>query len=168
MRLAARPLRPARSMMLAGLALLTGVVPTAAQDSVPFRAGMLITQSTRITPGTYEVAGAVSLDSALITVRGSAIDLDMTGVILRGIPIESDPDRARGVAVLIDGGSDVTLRGGVIRGYRFGVLARGTRGLRLFDNDLSYSWKPRLFSLVGHESLLDWMSTTPPARWSGN
>jgi hypothetical protein len=52
----------------------------------------------------------------------------------------------------------VTIRGGVVRGYRFGILARGTRGLQVLDTDLSYNWKPRLFSQVGHESLVDWLS----------
>ena len=32
------------------------------------------------------------------------------------------------------------------------TFARGTRALTLRDNDLSHNWKPRLFSLVGHES----------------
>jgi hypothetical protein len=39
-----------------------------------------------------------------------------------------------------------------------GILARGTRALTLDSNDLSHSWKPRLFSLVEHESLNDWLS----------
>jgi nitrous oxidase accessory protein NosD len=75
-----------------------------------------------------------------------------------GLPPEADPDQASGVALLVDGGSDVTIRGLEARGYRFGILARGTRDLRILDSELSYGWKPRLFSLVGHESLVDWLS----------
>ena len=45
-----------------------------------------------------------------------------------------------------------------IRGYKFGIMARGTRGLSLIDNDLSYNWKPRLYSVIEHESLIDWLS----------
>jgi len=33
-----------------------------------------------------------------------------------------------------------------------------TRGLWLIDNDLSYNWKPRLYSVIEHESLIDWLS----------
>jgi parallel beta-helix repeat protein len=62
------------------------------------------------------------------------------------------------VAIRVDGGTDVTIRNANVRGYRFAVLARGTRNLRLIDNELSYGWKPRLYSLVGHESLVDWLS----------
>lgn len=163
--LAARTSATGAAGLLTGLgvaaAALLGVVPpspASAQETVPFEAGMVITASTRIEPGTYRVPGPASLDSALIVVRGDGVTLDLTGVRLVGIPEESDPDGAAGVAVRVDGGSAVTVRGGTIRGYRFGILARGTRDLRLLDNDLSYGWKPRLFSLVAHESLVDWLS----------
>jgi parallel beta-helix repeat protein len=132
--------------------------PLAAQTVVPFAPGMLVTASTRIEPGTYDVAGPRSLDDALIVVSGDDVTLDLTGVTLRGIPTEAEPDGATGVAVRVDGGSRVTIRGGRIRGYRFGILARGARDLRILHTDLSYNWKPRLFSQVGHESLVDWLS----------
>jgi len=119
---------------------------------------MVITRSVRLRPGTYHIPGFTSLDTALITIRGTNVTVDMTGVRLEGIDPGSDPDLAGGVAVRIDGGSDITVRGATIRGYRFAVLAHGTRDLQLIDNDLSYNWKPRLFSVVGHESLVDWLS----------
>jgi len=133
-------------------------VPLDAQTMVPFVPGMRVTESVRIEPGTYEVAGPESLEEALIVITGDGVTLDLTGVELRGVPIESDPDLATGIAVFVDGGSDVTIRGASLRGYRFGILARGTRNLSILDSDLSYNWKPRLFSQVGHESLVDWLS----------
>jgi len=129
-----------------------------AQVVVPFAPGMRVTESVRIEPGMYDVAAPESLDDALIVVSGRGVTLDLTGVTLRGIPTEADPDRATGVAVYVDGGASVTIRGGRIRGYRFAVLARGTRDLHIVDSDLSYNWKPRLFSQVGQESLVDWLS----------
>jgi parallel beta-helix repeat protein len=45
-----------------------------------------------------------------------------------------------------------------IRGYKIAIRARGTRNLELTGDDVSYNWKPRLFSLVEHESLVDWLS----------
>jgi parallel beta-helix repeat protein len=132
--------------------------PAAAQPVVRLTPGMSVTESVRIEPGTYDLPGPASLDEALITVSGDGVTLDLSGVVLRGIPVESDPDRATGVAVRVDGGSDVTIRGASIRGYRFGIVARGTRNLRIVDSDLSYGWKPRLFSQVGQESLVDWLS----------
>ncbi len=146
---------------LAATALCTWMaapIQAEAQAAVPFTPGMKVTESVRIAPGTYDVVGPESLDEALIVVSGDDITLDLSGVHLRGIPIESDPDLATGVALRVDGGSRVTIRGGSIRGYRFGILARGSRGLRIIDSDLSYNWKPRLFSQVGQESLVDWLS----------
>jgi len=40
--------------------------PVAAQSVTPFVPGMVVTQTTRITPGFYEVPGRRSLDDALI------------------------------------------------------------------------------------------------------
>ncbi len=140
----------------------------AAQSTVPFTPGMVVTADTRIAPGTYRVPGRGSpdpalvdsalIDSALIVVRGESLTLDLSGVRLEGLSPRDDPDQARGVAIFVDGGTNVILRGGTLYGYRFGILARGTRGLALYENDLSYGWKPRLFSQVGHESLVDWLS----------
>ena len=45
-----------------------------------------------------------------------------------------------------------------VRGYKVGIRARDTRLLTLVGNDLSNNWKPRLYSLVQHESLADWPS----------
>ena len=138
--------------------LLVYLLPVTVLAQVRPRAGMIITRSTRFAAGTYRVPGRESLDSALITVRGNDIVLDMRGVTLEGIAPDSDPDASRGVAILVDGGAHVTIRGATLRGYKVAILARGTRGLVLEHDDVSYNWKPRLFSLVEHESLADWLS----------
>ena len=129
-----------------------------AQTLRAFEPGMVITESTRIEPGVYKVPGPETLDEALIVVRGQDITLDLAGVELQGRDPGADPDQARGIAVLVEGGSNITIQNATIRGYRFGVMVRDVRTLFLVNNDLSYSWKPRLFSLLGHESLVDWMS----------
>ena len=140
--------------------MLLGIEPIAAQaaPTVQPKAGLVITRSTRITPGTYRLPAPASLDSALITVRGDDITLDLRGVVLEGIAPSADPDQARGIAIRIDGGRNVRVVGATARGYKVALIARGTRGLALDGNDFSYNWKPRLFSLVEHESLTDWLS----------
>lgn len=120
-------------------------------------AGMVITRSLRIAPGRWRLAGR-SDSNAVITVRGSNITLDLTGVTLLGTDADARPDQARGIAILVDGGSNIRIRGARIRGYKIAVLARRTRGIALEDNDLSHNWKPRLFSTLEHESLVDWLS----------
>jgi len=138
-------------------AALVAVV-NAATAQVELRPGMVITQSVRVVPKTYRLAASASLDSALITIRGDDITVDFQGASLEGMPPETDPDRATGVAIRVDGGRNVRILNAKIRGYRVGILARGTQGLTLIGNDVSYTWKPRLFSLIEHESLVDWLS----------
>ena len=146
-----------RIPLFIGLFALSAV-PASAQRAVPFRPGMVVTESVTIAPGTYRVPARESLEAALIVVRGDGVTVDLTGVHLVGLSPKADPDRAAGVAIRVDGSTGVVIRNGSIRGYRIGVLARGTRNLSLVDNDLSFNWKPRLFSLVEHESLVDWLS----------
>src|SRR5438045_2778759 len=131
------------------LVLLLAQVP---QGQVELQPGMIITQSVRVAPKTYRLAGPP------IIVRGDNITVDFRGATLQGIDPNADPDQARDTAIVIDGGSNIRIVKANIHGYKIGILARGTRRLTLRDNDLSHNWKPRLFSLVEHESLADWLS----------
>lgn len=91
-------------------------------------------------------------------VRGDSLTLDLSGVVLEGMAPSADPDQAAGIAIRIEGGRNIRIVGARIRGYKIAILARGTRGLEIRNSDLSHNWKPRLFSLVEHESLVDWLS----------
>jgi parallel beta-helix repeat protein len=137
------------------LAYTAGAQPT---PTVELRPGMIITASVRVAPKTYRIGAPASLDSAAIVVRGNDITVDFAGAVMEGVSRAADPDRATGVALRIEGGRNVTIRNAHMRGYMVGIVARGTRRLSLLDNDLSDNWKPRLFSLVEHESLADWLS----------
>ena len=142
----------------AALLSLLAAGPLAAQDGpdpVPWTPGMVVTRSTAIRPGTWPAPAG---DSAAIVVRGDSIVLDLTGVELVGSGDRQRPDRFTGIAIRIEGGRAVTVRGARIRGYKVGILARGTRDLRLLDNDVSHNWRPRLYSGIERESLADWLS----------
>src|SRR6516225_294657 len=119
--------------------------------------GIIVTRSMRLTPGVLNRASA-DLDHPAITIRGSNLTVDFTGVTLRGGAPDADPDTYTGLAVLVDGGENVTVRNLAAHGYKVGLLARRARGLHITGADLGYNWKARLYSLVEHESLLDWMS----------
>src|SRR6266540_2339746 len=123
-----------------------------AQAPIELQAGMIITRSVQVVPKTYRLTGAP------IIVRGDNITVDFHGAMLEGADPQADPDQARDTAIVIDGGSNIRIVQARIRGYKVGILARGTRLLTLRNNDLSNNWKPRLFSLVEHESLVDWLS----------
>ena len=137
------------------LALLLAF-PLAAQQApaVP-RAGMVITTSIRFQPGRYRLPARDT--TPILTIRGDSLDVDLTGVVLEGGDPAGPPDEFQGTAIRIEGGTHVTVRGATLRGYKVAVLARGTHDLTLTGNDASHNWKPRLHSVVEHESLVDWL-----------
>ncbi len=142
-------------MRLPPIFLVGLAVPLSAQiPTVPFHAGMIVTRSVRIEPGTYSAPAG---DSGAIVVRGSHVTLDLGGVTLIGNDDRTNPDRFSGTALRIDAGRDVTVQGLTARGYKTGIIARGVTGLRLIDNDLSWNYRPRLFSGITKESLIDWL-----------
>jgi parallel beta-helix repeat protein len=104
-----------------------------------FAQGMVITQSTTLAPGTYATP---------IIIRGDSITVDFRAATLQGTD----------TAIIVDGGTRIGIVHAKVHGHKIGILARGTRGLTLIDSDLSDNWRPRLFSLVEHESLVDWLS----------
>ena len=140
------------------LCLCGGRGSSAQAPTVELKSGIVITRSVRVAPRVYRLPAPKSLESAVIVVRGDDITIDFQGATLAGTPPGADPDAGAGVAIRIDRGRNVRILNARIRGYKVGILARGTRDLALIDNDLSDNWKPRLFSLIEHESLTDWLS----------
>src|ERR1041384_5703031 len=126
--------------------------------TVVLRSGMVITRSARGAPRGYRFPAPASPDSAVITVRGGPLNLDFAGATPEGADPNAAPDAAAGVAIRVEGGHGIKILHALIRGYKVGILARGTGGLTLTGNVLSYGGKPRLYSVVEHESLADWLS----------
>src|SRR6202158_2721698 len=130
---------PTRAFLtLLGLSLVAAPFMRAQSPStIELRPGLVITQSARIAPRVYRLAAPESSDSAVITIRGDDITLDFAGATMEGLPSDSNPDLANGVAVRVDGGRNVRIVNSRIRGYKFGILARRTKSLSLIDNDLT-------------------------------
>lgn len=126
--------------------------------TIELRPGLVITQSARIAQRVYRLTAPESLDSAVITIRGEDITVDFAGATMEGMSTDANPDLAQGVAIRVEGGRNVRIVNARVRGYKVGILARHTRNLSLTDNNLSYNWKPRLYSVIEHESLIDWLS----------
>ncbi|PYO05133.1 MAG: hypothetical protein DMD30_14460, partial [Gemmatimonadetes bacterium] len=119
--------------------------------TIELRQALVITQSVRVATRIYQLPAPSAHDSAVIRIRGDGITVDFAGA-------DSNPDIAAGVAIRVEGGTSIRILNAHLRGYKFGILALGTRNLSLIDNDLSYNWKPRLYSVLEHESLIDWLS----------
>src|SRR5256712_4113961 len=124
-------------MLLLALLLMQGP-----QGPISLHSGQVITRSARVLRRTYRISGVV--------IRGDNVTVDFAGATLQGSPTDT--------AIRVDGGTNVHIINARVRGYKVGILSRGTHHLTLQNNDLSYNWKPRLFSLVEHESLVDWLS----------
>ncbi|HEY6825375.1 MAG TPA: right-handed parallel beta-helix repeat-containing protein [Gemmatimonadaceae bacterium] len=141
--------------------LIARATDARAQKSTPtiaLRRGLVITHSVRVAPRTYHLAADSSLDSAVITIKGDDITVDFAGASLVGLDPNADPDQARGIGIYIEGGRNVRVVNATVRGYKVGLLARGAQNLTLARDDFSHNWKPRLFSVIEHESLADWLS----------
>src|SRR5436190_15717835 len=89
-------------------------------DQTPIRSlktGQVIDRSVRVAPGRYRLVSA-DLDTPALTIKGDDLTIDLSGVTIEGGDPFADPDRYAGVGILIDGGSRVTIRGGVVRGFK--------------------------------------------------
>ena len=148
--------RLAVPILLTALAVVSLAAARPARQARPV-AETLISRTTRVTAGTHTVTSADIQHPAFI-VRGSNMTVDFSGVTLLGAKPDADPDTFTGLAVLVDGGENVTIKNLTARGYKVGLLARRSPKLHITGANLSYNWKARLYSLVEHESLLDWMS----------
>lgn len=143
------------------LGLLLALLPMAltgqpANPTVDPKPGLVIRSSTKLTPGDYLVPGESEAFPAL-RIDGDNITVDLRGVTLRGTPAETEPDERVGFGVVVNG-KNVTVLGGTVRGYKVGLIARNSPGIRIDGGDFSYNWKQRLLSGLDAEDTADWMS----------
>src|SRR5688572_17520251 len=101
----------------------------------PSRAGTQVQGDVRVCPGRYRIADAN--ERGVIIAAASGTRIDLTGVVLESG--DSVPGRYTGVGVSSRGVDAVTITGGAIRGYRYGVRIQGGRNHRIFGIDLSGS-----------------------------
>lgn len=126
--------------------------------AAPPKAGMVITRTTKLDPGTYTLPnGSEDGTGAAIVIKGDNLTVDFKGVTLRGTPATTAPNERKGTAVLVMG-KNVTVRNLKAHGYKIGLIAKDSPGLNVLDSDLSYNWKQHLKSGLDREDLSDWMS----------
>lgn len=143
------------NVLLLSLAIVPQTKPAKATQSV-LKAGLVISTSTKFKAGEY-VIERKDLDTPAITVSGSNLVLDYSGVKLAGSSRNVDPDKRSGLGILIKG-SNITIKNLTVRGYKIGLLAKDVPGLKLINCDLSYNWKQHLHSNLEREDTGDWMS----------
>ena len=115
------------------------------------RAGTQVQGDVRVCPGRYRIADPTERGVLIAAASGTRIDL-------AGVTIESGdsvPERYAGVGVASQGVDAVTVLGGVVRGYRYGVRLEGGRNHRLGGLDVSGSRRQRLRSTVERTDTTD-------------
>jgi len=106
------------------------------------RAGTQVQGEVRICPGRYRIADPTERGVLIAAASGTRIDLG-------GVTIESGdsvPERYVGVGVASRGVDGVTITGGTVRGYRFGLRIEGGRNHHLSGTDVSGSRRQPLRS----------------------
>lgn len=132
----------------------------AAQD-VPVvtpTSGMVITKTTKIRAGEYAFPSSDDTGATgVITIKGDNLTVDFDNAVFRGTPATTRPDERKGTFLLVEG-NNVTIRKLKAHGYKIGIIARNSPGIRIIDCDLSYNWKQHLKSTLEREDTSDWMS----------
>jgi parallel beta-helix repeat protein len=101
----------------------------------PTRAGTQVQGEVRVCPGRYRIADRN--EQGVIIAAASGTRIDLTGVVLESG--DSLPNQFIGVGIASRGVDAVTITGGTVRGYRYGIRLEGGRSHRVTGADLSGS-----------------------------
>lgn len=101
----------------------------------PTRAGTQVQGDVRVCPGRYRIPDA--REAGVIIAAASGTRIDLTGVVLESG--DSVPSRYVGVGVSSRGVDGITITGGSVKGYRFGIRLEGGRNHRVSSINLSGS-----------------------------
>ncbi|HEX6644907.1 MAG TPA: hypothetical protein VF037_09515, partial [Gemmatimonadales bacterium] len=92
----------------------------------PTRAGTQVQGEVQVCPGRYRVPDPRG--QGVIVAASSGTRIDLTGVTLTSG--DTVPERFAGRGVLVSNVDNVTIVGGTIRGYQYGIRIEGGRGHR--------------------------------------
>jgi parallel beta-helix repeat protein len=120
------------------LPLLLALSPTTLLEAPclrPSRAGTQVQGEVRVCPGRYRISDPA--ERGVIIAAASGTRIDLTGVVLESG--DSVPNRFTGVGIGSRGVDAVTITGGIVRGYRYGIRIEGGRNHRVTSVELSGS-----------------------------
>lgn len=140
-------------------ALLALAAPLAHDPCVrPTKAGTVVQGDARICPGRYRIPDP---DGHGVIVAGNAgTRIDLTNVTIEsGDTIPAD---FRGVGVLAEDIDRVSIIGGRIRGYQYGIRISGGKGHRIVGSDVSGSRAQALRSTADRYDERDWLDIFHP------
>lgn len=116
---------------------------------------LMLTHSVAVTPGEYRVADADG--NGVVHIRGQNITVDFQGATLVGSTEGQMPDEFAGVGVVVSDATQVTLKNLSVRGFKVGLLVRGSTQVVIEGCDVSDNWKMHLRSTPQAEDGADWL-----------
>lgn len=125
---------------------------------VSLKAGMKVTSSIKVQPGNYALQASADLSTPVIEISGDNIVVDFNNATLRGNNGKQMPDEFEGLAILVKGGKNITIKNLNARGYKVALMARDVESLLIENCNLSYNYRKRLNSTQEKEDISDWMS----------
>jgi parallel beta-helix repeat protein len=120
--------------------------------------GLVITKSTKIKKGNYNLDAFDSLNKSVIVIQGNNIVIDFAGATLNGNAKGLTPDQFYGVAIIVKGGRNITIKNLAAKGYKVAVLARNVDGLTIQNCEFSYNYRQHLNSTQKKEDISDWLT----------
>jgi parallel beta-helix repeat protein len=125
---------------------------------VSLKGGMKITSSIKVQPGNYALQAGADLNTPVIEISGDNIVVDFNNATLRGNNGNQMPDEFEGLAILIKGGKNITIKNLNARGYKVALMARDVESLLIENCNFSYNYRKHLNSSQEKEDISDWMS----------
>lgn len=125
---------------------------------VSLKPGMKITSSIKVQPGNYALQASADLNKPVIEISGNNIVVDFNNATLRGNNGKQMPDEFEGLAILVKGGKNITIKNLNARGYKVALMIKDVESLLIENCNLSYNYRKRLNSSQEKEDISDWMS----------
>ncbi|MFN0009376.1 MAG: right-handed parallel beta-helix repeat-containing protein [Planctomycetota bacterium] len=140
-------------------AVLLAFAPRMADVRIPEAAPLVVSEATRVAPGSYlrPPLGADGRGGVIVLDKAKKLTLDLTGVSLRGTPAGIDLDQNAGWGIVLRDCEDVTIRGGTIGGYKGCLVAERCKNLVLDGLSFDGWYGQRLLSTVAAEDAADWL-----------
>ncbi|MCA8979378.1 MAG: right-handed parallel beta-helix repeat-containing protein, partial [Planctomycetes bacterium] len=153
----------------AGNGSRTELAATTDEDALepPVGRTLAVTGDLRLAPGDY-LRPTTAEDPVLLLEGLSGVELDLEDVVLRGAPEGSTPDQASGIGLIVRDCDDLVLRGGVLTGYRVGLLVEGSRGVSVEGLEVTDFHATELFGSPGNPHLADRLDVADPENWLEN
>lgn len=128
-----------------------------AQDRpfITLKSGMSIESGAFVNPLEYNCYD--TLWNAII-ISGENYTLDFSGATLWGAADQIMPDQYSGIAIIIRNAKNIRLNNLRIHKFHTAIYIENSEGIHLNNCDLSYNFRPKLFSYREHEILSDWLS----------